>query len=402
MRRGSMQKKGNRFYAVISTTDPTTGKRRRQWTSVEGGRKDAERKLTELLSSLDKGSYTLPHRTTIAKYLERWLADYARPNLAPRTAEGYEFIVRRHIVPALGSVKLTQLTPAQIQHYLGQKRSEGSRLDGKGTLSARTIRHHYMVLHKALQTAVKMGLISRNPTDGVDTPTCERTEMHTLDAFDLDRFLDAARGSPYYPLFFLLLTSGMRRSEVLALRWQDVDLILGRIHVTRALHSLRDGSIVIRDCKTQRSRRTVHLPGPATMALREYRHRQERLYAELGQDMKDSHLVFCRLDVDWTPEGPRCLLPNSVTHAWVKLARSAGFPGLRLHDARHTHVSLLMNNGARLEDIAARLGHSTISTTVDIYGHLSDQSRKEVADKFGEILNRRGAGNVGVPSEEIG
>lgn len=196
-----------------------------------------------------------PGKITLTEYLERWLKDYAWPNLAPRTAEGYEHMIRKYIIPGLGSITLTALKPEHIQRYYSERLANG--------LSPRTVRHHHVTLHTALQSAAKHGMIIRNPADAVDPPRFTSPEMRTLSENELQRFLDTAKETEYYPLFYLALTSGMRRSELLALRWSDVDLLLCQAHVTRSLHHLRTGETIFRPTKTAKSRRMVAL-SPST------------------------------------------------------------------------------------------------------------------------------------------
>ncbi len=169
--RGHIFKRYRNSYTIVLSLgiDPSTGKPKQQWVSVKGTKKEAERRLGELLHQLDNGTFMKPGKTTLAEFLERWLKDYVWPNLAPRTAEGYQSIVCRHLIPALGKIALTQLKPEHLQRYHAEKLS-GGRYDGKGGLNPRTVRHHHMALHRALQVALKWGLITRNPADAVTPP----------------------------------------------------------------------------------------------------------------------------------------------------------------------------------------------------------------------------------------
>jgi integrase len=344
-------------------------------------KKEAEYRLAELVHGVDTGDFVKPSKVTFAQFLERWLCDYAWPNLAPRTAEGYEHIIRRHLMPSLGSILLTQLKPEHLQRYYSQKLESG-RLDGKGKLTQRTVRHHHVTLHDALQTAMKWGLLSRNPADGVESPRFQRPEMHTLDEDDVRAFLEAARSTPYHALFYLALFTGMRRSELPALRWDDIDLDLCHASVTRTLHHLRDGAIVFRAPKTAKGRRTVALPPSVALVLKEHRAEQEVIRSLLGTPLKDRDLVFSR------PDG-RPLLPDTVTHAWIKLAHRAGLKGIRLHDARHSHASLMLKQGIHPKIVQERLGHASIQITLDTYSHVSPGLQEAAAVRFDEGLASR-------------
>ena len=210
--RGHIIKRYKDSYTIVLNlgTDPTTGKRKQQWISVKGTKKEAEKRLSDLLHQLDSGTFIKPSRTTLAEFLERWLKDYVSPNLAPKTAEGYQHIIRRHLIPALGNRTLAQLKPEHLQRYYSEKISAG--------LSAQTVKHHHTVLHRALQVAVVLEVLSRNVADAVSPPRVQRPDMQIWAEADISCFLEAAKGTPYYVLFYTALFTGMRRSEMLALR----------------------------------------------------------------------------------------------------------------------------------------------------------------------------------------
>jgi integrase len=378
--RGHIIKRYKNSYTIVLNLghDPATGKRKQQWISVKGTKKEAEKRLAELLHQLDTGMFMKPGKTTLTEYLERWLKDYAWPNLAPRTAEGYGTIIRQHLIPKLGNLLLTQVKPEHLQKYYSEMLNSGRCNSSRG-LSAQTVRHHHTALHKALQTAVEWGLLSRNVADAVRPPRAERSEMRTWGEDDITHFLEAAKHTPYYALFYTALFTGMRRSELLALHWQDVDFILSQVYVSRSLHQLRDGSYVFRPTKTAKGRRTVALPPSAILVLNEHRGKQERDRAMLGISLKDDDLVFSALN-------GKPIRPNTITRAWPMLAVRAGLKAIRLHDARHTHASLMLKQGIHPKIVQERLGHSTIAITLDTYSHVSPGLQQAAAKSFDEIF----------------
>jgi len=378
--RGHIIKRYKGSYTIVLNmgVDPATGKRKQQWVSVKGTKKEAEKRLAELLHQIDTGTFMKPGKTTLTEYLERWLKDYVWPNLAPRTAEGYESIIRRHLMPKLGNIHLTQLKPEHLQRYYSDRLSHG-RWDGKGGLSPRSVRHHHMALHSALQHAVKWGLIQRNPADAVSPPKAQKPEIQTWDEYEIRRFLDATKDSTYYPIFYLALFTGLRRSELLALRWQDVDSFYCQLYVSRSMHHLKTGEIVFRQPKSAKGNRTVALSPSTLEMLREYRQKQEAEAVLLGKSVTENDLLFCHLD--GSP-----LLPGTISHAWDKAIRRAGLRVIRLHDARHTHASYMLKQGIHPKVVQERLGHSSIQVTLDTYSHVAPGIQEKAAARLDDIF----------------
>jgi len=167
--RGHIVKRYKNSYTIVLSLgiDPATGKRKQQWVSVKGTKKEAEQRMADLLHQIDTGTFMRPGKTSLSEFLERWIKDYVYPKLAPRTAEVYEYIVRAHLTPALGHLPLTLVKPEHVRKYCASKLLQG-RCDGKGGLSPKSVRNQYMALHGALETAVRWGLLQRNPADAVD------------------------------------------------------------------------------------------------------------------------------------------------------------------------------------------------------------------------------------------
>jgi len=370
MKHGIRKRKDSYAIFVSLGKDPVTGKYAYQWQTVRGTKKEAERQRTELLHQLDTGTFIRPSKTTVAEYLERWLKDYARPNLSARSYERYSGIIKKYLIPEMGNIPLTQLRPEHIQRHIRAIRDQG--------LKPETIRFHHAVIHKALQTAMKWGLLHRNAADGVDVPQNGRTEMQTWDDFEVRQFLDTAKSSVYYALFHTALFTGMRRSELLGLKWADVEI--QQIDVCRALHQLKDGSYIFTQPKSEKSRRTIALSPSSVLVLAEHKERQQAIRTMLGETLGKDDLVFS------TPQGSP-LRPNTITRAWTTLAAKAGVKHIRLHDARHTHASLMLKQGIHPKIVQERLGHSTISMTLDIYSHVAPGLQEAAARSFDTLVN---------------
>lgn len=333
---------------------------------------EARRRLREILTKLDKGTFIKPGKETLSDFFKRWLDEYAQVNLAPRTVECYADIIRLHLTPEIGNIPLVQVKPEHLQKYYAKKMSTG--------LSARTVRYHHTVLHNVLKHAVKWGLLTTNPADSTDPPKPKRTEMKIMNESEVNKFLEAAKQTPYYSLFYTAIFTGLRRSELLALKWADIDLLSMQLSVTRALHQLKDRTIVVREPKTAKSRRLIALSPSTCTLLREHKTKQEAQRTALELlEITDSDYVFSQ----WNGKP---LLPATISHAWMKLARRTGLKGIRLHDSRHTHASLMLKQGVHPKIVQERLGHSSIQVTLDIYSHVSPGLQQAAANGFDCII----------------
>ena len=308
--------------------------------------------------------------------MNKWITDYAKPKLAKRSYDRYEDIIKKYIVPELGRVQLSQLMPGQLQGLYSKWLDKG--------LSHATIRYHHAVIHNALKSAVKWGLLGRNVCDAVEVPNKQRKDMQIWDESEILKFLDYAKDSKYYEPFYLALFSGMRRSELLALRWVDVDLLLSQIHVTRGLQQLKDNSLVFTQPKSEKSRPTIALPPSATLLLKDYRDRIALEKAVKGKMLNEDDLLFTR-------DNGKPIRPNTLTYAWKILVATCGLKKIRLHDARHSHASLLLAQGVHPKIVQERLGHATIAMTLDTYSHVAPGLQEKAAAQFDNLFKAKTA-----------
>lgn len=216
--------------------------------------------------------------------------------------------------------------------------------------------------------------------DAVSPPRVHRAEVQFWTAVEVARFLEVIRDSLYYPVFYLALYTGMRRSELLGLRWSDVDLFLGQLSIDRGLHVVRGGDVIFTQPKSTKSRRTVALSPATVLMLRDHKKEVQQRYNLFGVVLTDQDFVFAHMD--GTP-----LLPNSVSHAWIRLVRIAGVKPISFHGARHTHASLMLKQGIHPKVVQERLGHSTIAITLDTYSHVAPGLQETAARRFDEALD---------------
>jgi len=358
--------------------DTVTGRRRQKSQRVKGTKRDAERALREVLLSLEQGSYVKPNKIALGELLRQWLKEYASMNTTDRTQESYTSIIERHLIPALGRVSLVDLQAQNIQSYYAKKLSEG-RADGKGGLSARSVVYHHRILSKALDYAVKMGLVVRNMAKVVEPPRVARVTMQTLSQEEVSRFLDVARETDYYVYFATLLYTGLRRGELLALRWRNMDLGSGKLSVVETAYRLGSGEYRIKEPKTPQSRRSVILPPSLVDLFKVYRFDQELLRIQLGISLNADDFVFIR------PDGSP-INPNAVTLAFRRIIKRAGLKDIRIHDLRHTHATLMLKAGIHPKVVSERLGHANIGITLDIYSHVLPGLQEAAAEKFDRIF----------------
>jgi integrase len=376
--RGSIIERGGALRLKISLgKNEETGKYDSYYETFHGSKPEAAKRLRQMLTERDKGTFIKPGKDTVAEYLKVWLNDYCKPNLSPRSLELYSYICRVHLIPAIGKIPLTELKPQQLQHLYAEKLSSG--------LSGRTVQICHVAIHKALKNAVRINLLSRNVADSVDKPKTQRHEMHPMSEDDLEKFLDAAKSGPYYSLFYSYLFTGMRRSELLSIRWGDTDLLGMQISVSRSMQYLNnvENHITFRETKSTKSKRLISLSPSTVIVLRQHREEQEHIRQHLKlHPLSENDLVFSHYD--GSP-----LLPDSITHAWIKLVRKCGLNGIRLHDARHTHATIMLKQGVHPKVVQERLGHSSIALTMDTYSHVAPGLQQAAAKGFDDILKKQ-------------
>jgi integrase len=323
---------------------------------------------------LDTGAYIDPSRLTVAEYLDKWLIDYAKTNVSGKTYERYEGMVRDHLKPALGAHLLTKLQPLHVQAHYSASLKNG-RKDGRdGGLSAQTVVHHHSVLREALNRAVKWGLVARNVADAVEPPRPEKVEMKAIDETQTAWLIDASEKTRLYIPILLAVTTGMRRGEILALRWQDVELRHGFLTV-RPIPAADKGW----RSESSNQQKAIgpgrfSIPQILTDALTEHSAQQGARKAAFGSDYQDHDLVCC-------VENGAIWKPSAFTSAYRDLLRRRKIRNIRFHDLRHSHASQLLRAGVNPKVISERLGHSKVAFTLDVYSHLLPGMQEEAATK---------------------
>lgn len=373
---GSIRRRGPNAWelTVDLGRDPVTGLRKRRFESFKGTKKAAEQRLTELLSTRDRGIDIQPTRVTFGEYLARWLTDYAAVNVAPSTLARYRIAVDKHIAAHLGGRLLAELRPMDIQRLhavcLGEE------------LSPRTVVQHHRIVRKALKQAVLWQLIPANPADAVSPPRFERKEMAVLDNPQILRLLELAEGSFLHPIVFLAVDSGARLGELLGLRWSDVDFEGRTLRIVRAVQRIPKEGLTFRSPKTSKSRRTLLLSQSTCEALQAHRERQDDFRRSHGESYADQDLVFAQ-----SHGGP--FEPVQISHAFAKLLRGSDLPRIRFHDLRHTNATIMLAKNIHPKIVSERLGHASIHITLDTYSHVLPRLQDEAATAMDQVLQFR-------------
>jgi integrase len=368
--RGHVARKGKRYYPVVDVgRDPESGRRRQKWHASCSTKREAERALVTILGSLQTAAYVEPSRGTVADFLIEWLPAI-RATVRPSTWASYETHVRRYLSPRLGPVSLQRVSAPAITTLYADLLAEG--------LSAGSVRRVAATLHRALEDAVRWGRVHRNAADQATPPRKRTPEMSVWTTEELGRFLTAVEDDRLYALWLLFATTGLRRGEALALRWPDVDLEARRIAVRQSVVPV-NGRLIYAEPKTPRGRRSVALDVTTARALREHRKRQAEERLAVGPAYQAGDLLFCR--EDGAP-----LAPGRVSHRFAETSRRVGLPPIRLHDLRHTHATMALAAGVHPKTVSERLGHSSVSLTLDLYSHAIPALQEEAADRIAGLL----------------
>lgn len=328
----------------------------------------AVKKMDDAIRRFRGGVPIVVDNQRVGEFLSSWLDTVAKPRLKPRTFADYSLVVEKHLAPALGRHKLRELAPQHVQAFIASKTE---------TLSPRRVVILRAVLRTALNHAMRCEYVSRNVATLVTLPRAARYRANVLDQAAARKFVKAARKHRIGALFTVALAAGLRLGEALGLSWDDVDLRRGTLHVRRTLQRV-DGELVFGEPKSERSVRTVQLPGVAVQVLKRHRRNQNRERKE-GSTWRESGLVFT--STVGTPLDDR-----NVRRAFKEVLAAAHLQNMRIHDLRHTCATLLLAEGVNPRVVMETLGHSQVTLTLNTYSHVLPSVQKEAAERMDEVL----------------
>lgn len=357
----------NRWKIIVEAgKDPTTGNRRRIVRYHTGRESEAKDIMAKIIAELGQGTYVDIDKITVAEWMEKWLKEYKKPVLRPRTYELYTYYTGHFIKPSVGSVPLQKLRPEHLQ------RLYNSLVEDKK--SSRAVHQVHQLLNGALKQAVKNRLITHNPADATTRPPLKYKNIRIMSTEEQETFLQAIAFHTWGAAFMTILGTGLRRGELLGLHWEDVDLGEKVLHVRRSIVSVKGEGIRVEEPKTKKGRRTVPLPKMVVAFLQRHKEKLEK-------------------DGLYRPDGPvfpskngNYIWPRNFNRIYEKLRDDLGLKDVNLHALRHTFASRLLELGEEMRVIQELLGHAKISTTADIYTHVVERMKRQAVDKLDEVL----------------
>jgi len=362
------QRKDGRWAATISLDG---GKRK---TFYGKTRKEVQEQLKIALHEQQQGTLATGPKQTVKAYLEHWMEDVHKPNIRLSSYRRYGVFLNKHILPAIGHIQLQKLTAQQVQAFYARKLKEG--------LSVSMVRGMHGLLHKALDQAVRWKIISVNVCDAVSVPSAPRHEMRTLSKEQAQKLLEAAKGHRLEALLTVALATGMRKGELLALRWEDVNLEEMSLQVKRTIVGQFNGEYRENEPKTASGRRNILLPQFAIDALKQHRIRQLEARLQAGEAWVDRGLVFCNSNGDFFPL-------TTLYDSFQALLKQAELPRIRFHDLRHSAATILLSMGVPAKVIQELLGHSQISVTLNTYSHVLPSMQREAMQRMNDVFREQ-------------
>lgn len=373
-----VQRKDGRYHAAVYVYTGT-GERVRKYVYGKTWH-EVNDKRVELLENNRKGIPSVTSSMKLGEYLDYWLYEVARHELRASTFAAYETLAVHYIRPLLGGKRLNKLAVHHIRAFLTQLSTRPGRKGHK--LANRTIRFTHAVLRTALQHAVREELLGRNVAKLVTAPNNDEHEVTPLEPAQARQFLEHAQQHWLCALWLIYLATGLRRGEALGLAWSDVNVTTGELRVRRTVQRI-NGEIVFGEPKTNRSRRTIHLPQVCIEALQRHR----TIVAERALPAQRNPHPDQPRDLIFVTRTDRVIDPRSINRAFDNLLQQAELQRVRVHDLRHTCATFLLMQGASDREVMEQLGHSSIGVTMDIYAHVLDDAKREMSNRMNQLLS---------------
>lgn len=332
-------------------------------------KKEAQEYLVNAINEVNQGNYLQPSKEEFSTFIDRWFNTYYKRNVAETTADISWCLIKGHLIPYFNKQVISSITTYQLDCFYNEKLEEG--------YSAKTIRELHSLLRRAFEQAIKWSLLKFNPAVNATPPKEKIKERHTWSKNDIKKFIDTAKLSEEATIYIIAIFTGMRRGEILGLKWQDIDFNLKKIYVTRSLAFTSEKGLFLKDVKTSKSRRQISLSPYIIDVFKQHQVIQNNFKEKLGEDYLDKSLVFTSINGNFKD-------PRNLLREFSRLTKKAGLIKISFHDLRHTHATLLLKNGENPKVVSERLGHSRVGITLDLYSHVTDDIQEEAALRLEE------------------
>lgn len=385
--KGSLKKRGRYWYVIVSIKDDD-GKRKQKWINTECEKKsNAEKVQREILTQMDKHMYVTPNKITFTEFMLDWLNNEIKNQVEYTTWQSYELVIKKHIVPyfkaQMNDILLQDLQTIHLQKYYNDKH-KGNEDEGIKPLGGNTLRKHHANIKRALDYAVRMNLIFSNPANNVTLPKKDKFKGSFYTVDQLEKLFKACSGTLIESAVYIAANYGLRRGEILGLKWDAIDLEEGIITIRETRVKFKEKE-VIKKPKSESSYRTLPIMDNIADYLRHLKKQQEKNKDKYNDEYNDRGYVCC--EDDGTP-----ITTETLNHKFKKILKDNNLPKIRFHDLRHSTATLLIKNGANLKDVQGWLGHADISTTANIYAHIDMEMKKNTAKTINNLFSKKNNG----------
>ncbi|WP_244380620.1 tyrosine-type recombinase/integrase [Saccharococcus caldoxylosilyticus] len=365
------EKKKGFYFRIDVGKDPFTGKRKQASFGPFRTKTEAKKELLKIKNQVDDGSYFKESTEDFSMFMERWFNTSYKRTVEITTAKSREYVIRNHIMKYFQHKKINEITTFDIDSFYVDKLDSG--------YSGAYIRQMHNLLNQAFDQAVRWSLIKVNPVKNAKPPKVKSEEKITWTVDEVNRFLNLIKDSSMEIPYLLAIFTGMRRGEVLGLKWDDVDFENKKIRIKRSLCFVSGKGLIFKEPKTQKSKRQISISQYVVNVLKRHKQRQDSRKEKFGTQYQDNNLIVC------TDDG-KPLDPRNLLRQFYRLIEEANVPRISFHDLRHTHATILMQQGENPKVVSERLGHSRVGITLDLYSHVSDDLQEQAAEKFENAL----------------
>jgi integrase len=369
--KGYVRKRGDKWsFTVDIGKDPRTGKRKQKTQSGFKTKKEAQAALAELVSNVEKGSYIEPSKRKFRDFALEYLEKVYKNKVKASTYDRTRSLLLNQIIPWFGNADLKDIDQFLVYEFYEEKKNEG--------LAPSYIQRMHEITKKWLAIAYQWELIPKNIASLIEPPRNTKKVMNVWNIGQVNEFLKHTKHSRYHPIFFVAAYTGMRKGEIIGLRWEDIDLEAKTLQVRRTLYRIT-GETLLTEPKTPNAYRTIHLDDDLVRVFRKQKVKQNLEKLKYGPAYIESNMVFTQETGDY-------ISPSAVNGLFRRFLQQLGLPEIRFHDLRHTHATILLGMGVNPKLVSERLGHSSVAITLDVYSHVLPSMKQDLSDQFSKVM----------------